>query len=105
MTGGEAHRRAGRGERLDRRPVDHLRRRRDRAQAARAEAAQQRLHADVDADEPHDVTDVRQVEVRGAHDAHAVDVDQLVVDHVPGERHLAVARHEVAQVDALSSAA
>ena len=66
----------------------------------RPEPAQQRLEADVDADQPVLVADAREIEVGGADDPDPVDVDELVVDDVAVEDHLAGPALEVAQVEA-----
>ena len=62
------------------------------------EAAEQALQADVHPDEPPGEAHPRQVEVAGAHHPHAVHVDELPVEDVTAEHHLAAAPLEVAQV-------
>ena len=91
---------AGRlAERLDGRPVDHPVRRRPHPPAPRPQPAQQRRRADVDADQPHPAEHRRQVEVGGPDDLLAVDVDELVVEHVPAQHDLAGPAGEVPQVE------
>ena len=68
--------------------------------ALRSEPAQEGLRADVDADQAQHragrAGDGGQVEVGGPDDLDAVDVDQLVVEHVAGQEHLALPPAEVA---------
>ena len=54
--------------------------------------------AHVDAHQPVHRADLRDVQVSGTDDAHAVDVDELVVDHVLDQQHLTFAALEVGQV-------
>ena len=65
----------------------------------RAETAQQRGVGDVGADEPDTADHLGQIEVGGADDLDALDVDQLVVEHVLGQQDLAGATDDVAQVE------
>ena len=94
---GRARRRA---ERLDRRPVDDLVRRRPGPPPRRAEAAQEGLRADIDANEAKRVVNRGEVEVGRAHDLDTVNIDELVVEHVTDQGHLALAAVEVPKVDA-----
>ena len=54
--------------------------------------------ADVHPDQPHSLADRGQVQVRGPDHAGAVDVDQLVVEHLAGQGGLALAGREIPQV-------
>ena len=69
------------------------------APPARPEAAQQGGGRDVRADQADPAEDLGQVEVGGADDLDALDVHQLVVEHVAGEVDLAGTAHDVAQVE------
>ncbi len=84
----------------DGRPVEHAVGRGAVAPAGRAEAAEQALEAHVDAHEAPGQADPGQVEVAGAHHPHAVDVDELAVEDVAAQHHLAGTALEVAQVEA-----
>ena len=53
----------------------------------------------VDADHAPGAGDVGQLDLVGAHQARALDVDQLAVEHVALEQHLLLAALEVAQVE------
>ena len=66
--------------------------------AGRAQQAQQRSEADVDAHQPHRLADRRHVQVRRPDDAGPVDVHQLVIQDLGGQGGLAGAGHEIAQV-------
>ena len=89
-----------RAERLDRRPVDDLVRRRPGPPPCRAEPAQEGLRADVDADEAQRVVDGGEVEVGRAHHLDTVNIDELVVEHVTDQGHLALPPVEVPKIDA-----
>ena len=64
------------------------------------EAPQQRGVGDVGPDEPDAADDLGQVEVGGPDDLDALDVDELMVEDVLGQQHLAGAADDVAQVEA-----
>jgi hypothetical protein len=82
-------------EGLDGGPVDDPVRGGQRAPPARPQPAQQRGRRHVGTDQPDAAQHLGQVEVGGPDDLHAVDVDQLVVQHVLGQEHLAGAAHHV----------
>ena len=86
-------------ERLDRRPVDDPVGRGQRAPAAWPQSAQQRGGGHVGAHETNTAEHFGQIEVGRPDDLHAVDVDQLVVEDVLGQQHLARAADDVAQVE------
>ena len=87
------------GEGLDGGPVDDPVGRRAWPPPARAETAQQRGVGDVGAHQPDAADHLGQVEVGGTDDLDALDVDELVVEHVLGQQHLAGAADDVAQVE------
>ena len=95
-----AGRSGGGAEGLERRPVDHPVRGGEGPPARRAEPAQQGLRADVDAHEAHRALHGGEIEVGRAHHLDPVDVDELVVEHVPDQGHLALPPPEVPEVDA-----
>ena len=105
VRGLEAHLRrrlglAGRfGEGLDRRPVDDAVRRGTRAPPARSETAQERGVRHVRTHQADATDDLGQVQIGGPDDLDALHVDELVVQHVLGQEHLARATHHVAQVE------
>ncbi len=71
-----------------------------RPPATRTEPAQEGGVGHVGTHQADAPDDLGQVEVGGADDLHALDVDELVVEHVLGQQHLAGAAHDVAQVEA-----
>jgi hypothetical protein len=87
-------------EGLDGGPVDDAVRRRAGAPPARPEATQQGGGRDVRAHQADATEDFGQVEVGGADHLDALDVHELVVEHVASEVNLAGAAHDVAQVEA-----
>ena len=87
------------GEGLDGGPVDDAVRRRAWPPPARAETPEQRGVGDVGTDQPDAADDLGQVEVGGPDDLDALDVDELVVEDVLGQQHLAGAADDVAQVE------
>ena len=80
-------------------PVDDAVGRRARPPPARAEAAQECGVGDIGADEPDAADHLGQVEVGGPNDLDALDVDELVVEHVLRQQHLAGTTNDVAQVE------
>ena len=84
-------------DRLDGFPGDRLGRQphAERAEhAPRAQATQQAGGRDVDADQAVAAVGRRELQVVDAHDAHAVDVDDLVVEHLARQRQLVRRRVE-----------
>ena len=77
------------GEGLNGGPVDDAVGRRAWPPPAWAETAQQRGVGDIGSDEPDAADHLGQVEVGGADDLDALDVNELVVEHVLGQQHLA----------------
>lgn len=61
---------------------------------------QQGRQRHVHPDQHHPVGERGQIEVGGAGDLHSIDVDELVVEYVAGEQHLAGAALVLAQVQA-----
>ena len=86
-------------EGLDRRPVDDAIRRGQRAPAARPQPAQQRGRRHIGTDQPYATQHLGQVEIGRPDDLHAVHVDQLVVQDVLGQEHLAGAADHVLEVE------
>jgi hypothetical protein len=70
------------------------------AVAGGSDAAHQAREAHVHPHEPPGQSDAGEVEVGGAHHAYAVDVDELAVEDVTSEHHLAGSTLVVAQVQA-----
>ena len=89
----------GLGEGLDGRPVDDAVRRGARPPPARPQPAQQGGVGHVGPDQPDAAEHLGQVEVGGPDDLDALDVDQLVVEDVLGQQHLAGTADHVAEVE------
>ena len=86
-------------EGLDGRPVDDPIGGGERAPPAGPQPAQQRGRRHVGTDQPYAAQHLGQVEIGGPDDLHAVDVDQLVVQDVLGQQHLAGPADHVLQVE------
>ncbi len=85
--------------RVDVGPVDHPARRGPPPPAGRPEATRERDDPRLDADQADACADLGEVEVGGAHDLHAVDVDELMVDDVGHQQRLAVALFERTEIE------
>ena len=95
----QAHRRHVPDERLDAGPVEELAGRDVRAERLRQQAAQPAAGAGVDADHAPGAGDERELDLVGAHEPRALDVDQLPVEQVALEQHLLGAALERPQVE------
>src|SRR6185312_13707493 len=86
-------------ERLDARPVEELAGRDVGAERLGQQAPQAAAGAGVDADDPPGAADEGELDLVGANEARALDVDQLTVEQVALEQDLLGAPLEVAQVE------
>ena len=86
---------------LDRGPVEEFAGRDALREGVREEPADEAAEADVDADDAVPPVEPDKLDLVGADEAGAVDVDQLAVEHVFTEQHFAGASPKVLQVDAL----
>lgn len=66
--------------------------------AAWAKPAQQRLRANINANQAIGIIDTRELHVVYAHDPPPSDIDNLVIEHILAQQHLAVAAAERAQI-------
>ena len=95
----QAHGRHVPDERLDASPVEELAGRDVRAEPLRQQPPQAAARAGVDADDAPGAGDERELDLVGAHQPRALDVDQLAVEQVALQQHLVGAALEVAQVE------
>jgi len=85
-------------ERLDARPVEERPCGDAAAQRPWEQPAHAAARAGVDADHPPPALDARELDLVGAHEPGAIDVDELVIEDVLLEQHLLWAAHEAFEV-------
>src|SRR5205807_5569235 len=86
-------------KRLDACPVEECAHLDPFAERSREQPAKRRAEARIDADDTPDAVDRRDLDLVRPHQARAVDIDQLPIEHVLAEQHLARSSLEAAEVD------
>src|SRR5579862_870273 len=99
MRHAQAHRRYVAGERLDRGPVEERARRDAVGERARNDAPPEAAQADIHADDAVPAVKPCELDLVGAHEPGAVDVDQLPVENVLLEENLLRAAAEMLEVE------
>src|SRR5687768_10216186 len=80
-------------------PVEHFNRSLASIKSLRHETADKTPKTHVGSGHAPEVADVNQLDIIYTHDAFSIDVDELIVEHVLGEKHFALTSHERCQVE------